>query len=121
MIATLSIAEAARDRRLSPHTLRYYERAGLLDPVPRDAGGRRRYTEVDLERVLFLQRMRRTGMPIRLIREYIELVRQGGATTASRLRILQEHRAEVVLRLDELRDALAAIDHKISLYRKETA
>lgn len=41
MIATLSIAEAARDRRLSPHTLRYYERAGLLDVVPRDRGGRR--------------------------------------------------------------------------------
>jgi DNA-binding transcriptional MerR regulator len=121
MIATLSIAEAARDRRLSPHTLRYYERAGLLDAVPRDGGGRRRYTEADLDRVLFLQRMRRTGMPIRLLREYVDLVRQGEATTARRLEMLEDHRADVLLHLEELQDALSAIDHKISLYRRETA
>ena len=84
MIATLSIAEAARDRRLSPHTLRYYERAGLLDAVPRDGGGRRRYTEADLDRVLFLQRMRRTGMPIRVLREYVALVRQGDSSARCR-------------------------------------
>jgi len=121
MIATLSIAEAARDRRLSPHTLRYYERAGLLDAVPRDGGGRRRYTEADLDRVLFLQRMRRTGMPIRVLREYVALVRQGDSSARRRLEMLENHRAEVLLRLAELQDALTALDYKISRYREETA
>ncbi|HVS42499.1 MAG TPA: MerR family transcriptional regulator [Candidatus Dormibacteraeota bacterium] len=121
MIATLSIAEAARDRRLSPHTLRYYERAGLLDAVPRDRGGRRRYTEADLERVLFLQRMRRTGMPIRVLREYVALVRQGDSSAARRLEMLENHRADVLLRLAELQDALTALDYKIARYREETA
>jgi DNA-binding transcriptional MerR regulator len=121
MIDSLSIAEAARDRQLSPHTLRYYERAGLLDAVPRDGGGRRRYTEGDLERVHFLKCMRQTGMPIRRLREYVELVREGDGTAGRRLELLEDHRAEVLLRLEELRDALQMIDYKISLYRKETA
>jgi DNA-binding transcriptional MerR regulator len=121
MIATLSIAGAARDRRSPPNTLRYYERAGLLDAVSRDGGGRRRYTEADLERVLFLQRMRRTGMPIRVLPQYVALVRQGQATAARRLEMLEDHRADVLLRLAELQDALQALDDKISTYRKETA
>jgi DNA-binding transcriptional MerR regulator len=121
MIATLSIAEAARDRRLSPHTLRYYERAGLLDAVSRDGGGRRRYTEADLDRVLFLQRMRRTGMPIRVLRQYVALVGEGPATAARRLEMLEDHRAGVLLRLEELQDALAALDYKIARYREEIA
>ena len=121
MIDGLSIAEVARDRRLSPHTLRYYERAGLLEAVPRDGGGRRRYTDADLDRVHFLQCMRQTGMPIRRLREYVELVRQGDATSARRVGMLEEHRAEVLLRLEELRDALMMIDHKLARYHKETA
>jgi DNA-binding transcriptional MerR regulator len=121
MIATLSIAEAARDRRLSPHTLRYYERAGLLDAVSRDGGGRRRYTEADLDRVLFLQRMRRTGMPIRRLREYVALAREGESTAAHRLEMLEDHRADVLLRLEELQDALTALDDKIARYREQTA
>jgi len=121
MTATFSIAEAARDRRLSPHTLRYYERAGLLDAVPRDGGGRRRYTEADLERVHFLQCMRQTGMPIRRLREYVELARQGDLTVQRRLEMLEDHRAEVLLQIEELRDALTMIDYKLALYREETA
>lgn len=121
MIDSLSISEAARDRHLSPHTLRYYERAGLLDAVPRDEGGRRRYTEADLERVHFLRCMRQAAMPIRHLREYVDLARQGDDTWARRVELLEEHRAAIMLRLDELRDALSMIDHKLSVYRKESA
>jgi DNA-binding transcriptional MerR regulator len=100
--------------------LRYYERAGLLDRIPRDRGGRSRYTATDLDRVVFLQRMRRTGMPIRLLREYIELARLGEVTSARRAEILENHRADMFSRLEDLRAAIAVCDGKIAGYRGES-
>ena len=60
----MTISEAAEASGLTAHTLRYYERAGLLDPVGREAGGRRRYSDRDLSRIAFLTKLRATGMPI---------------------------------------------------------
>ena len=75
MTATLTISDAARASGVSAHTLRYYERAGLLDPIDRAAGGHRRYAEEDLVRIQFLSKLRSTGMPIRQIRAYADLMR----------------------------------------------
>ena len=73
---SLTIAEAAERTGLSPHTLRYYERDGLLlSGVGRSASGHRRYTEEDLGWIEMLTRLRATGMPIRDVRRYAELVR----------------------------------------------
>ncbi len=69
MAATLTISDAARASGVTAHTLRYYERAGLLDPVDRAASGHRRYAEEDLARIGFLTRLRSTGMPIRRVRD----------------------------------------------------
>lgn len=118
----LSIADAAREIGVSPHTLRYYERAGLmLDPVERASSSHRRYGERDLNWVVLLTRMRKTGMPIRRIREYTELVRAGEGTEAERLALLEEHRAAVLEQLSDVRRNLEAIDHKIEIYRERTA
>jgi DNA-binding transcriptional MerR regulator len=111
----LTIAEAAERTGVTVHTLRYYERTGLL-AVPRNLAGRRRYTEAELARVVFITRLRHTAMPIRDILAYFRLVDEGPATEPERLAMLQQHRAEVSARLDELRLALEAIDFKISVY-----
>ncbi len=121
MAATLTISDAARASGVSAHTPRYYERAGLLDPVDRAEGGHRRYADEDLARIEFLTKLRSTGMPIRQIREYAELIRRGEDTHAARLALLEAHRDAVRARLAETERNLALIDYKIDFYRERLA
>jgi DNA-binding transcriptional MerR regulator len=114
----LPIAEAVRRSGLGAHTLRYYERAGLLLDVARESSsGHRRYSEGDLEWIDFVTKLRSTGMPIRQIRRYAELVRSGPGNEAGRLEILEAHRAEVLAQIEEHQRNLERIDYKIGLYR----
>jgi DNA-binding transcriptional MerR regulator len=112
---TFTIAEVADRTGLSAHTLRYYERIGLLD-VSRQASGHRRFTDDDVARVVFIGRLRATAMPIREIQRYFALVAGGPATEGERLTLLQAHRMGVHARLRELEVALDAIEHKIARY-----
>jgi DNA-binding transcriptional MerR regulator len=121
MAVTLTISDAARASGVSAHTLRYYERAGLLDPVDRAASGHRRYAEEDLVRIQFLTKLRSTGMPIRQIRAYAELMRRGDETHEARLALLEEHREAVRARLADTARNLDLIDHKIDFYRERLA
>jgi DNA-binding transcriptional MerR regulator len=115
----LSISEAARATGVSAHTLRYYERTGLmLDRVDRAESTHRRYSERDIDWVVLLTRMRKTGMPIRLIRRYAELVREGDGNEDERLALLEEHRRGVLQQLEEVASNLEAIDAKIRIYRE---
>ncbi len=114
----LTIAEAARRTGVSVHTLRYYERAGLVvTAVDRTSGGRRRYQQLDLDWIMVCTRLRATGMPIRTIRRYAELVQAGRGNEQERLALLETHRDEVLGRLAEIRQHLQLIDHKIDVYR----
>ena len=120
--AGMSIAEAARRTGVSVHTLRYYERAGLVvTAVGRTAGGRRRYHQLDLDWIVVCTRLRATGMPIRTIRRYAGLVSAGPGNEQERLALLEAHRAEVTARLAEVRENLKLIDHKIGVYRGRLA
>jgi DNA-binding transcriptional MerR regulator len=112
---TFTIAEVAEKTGVSAHTLRYYERLGLLD-IGRQSSGHRRFTERDLGRVLFIARLRSTAMPIREIQRYFALVQAGKQSEGERLALLQAHRVEVIARLRELGAALDAIEHKIVGY-----
>lgn len=115
---TYSVHEAAVETGLSVHTLRYYERVGLLDPPERGAtSGHRRYSEDDLRRVQFLKRLRTTGMPIREMQRFVGLYRQGDDTLADREKLLQDHRCQVLAQVAELQESLAAIEYKIASYR----
>ena len=116
--AGLTISEAAEASGVSAHTLRYYERAGLVQPVERAASGHRRYAESDLERLRFIGYLRNTGMPIRRIREYFELVDAGSQTTPQRLELLERHRDEVRAELARGKTYLEAIERKIGLYKE---
>ncbi|MDX3005903.1 MerR family transcriptional regulator [Kribbella solani] len=114
----ISIAEAAERTGVSVHTLRYYERAGLVvTTVDRTAGGRRRYQQLDLDWIRICTRFRATGMPIRTIRQYAELVRAGRGNEKDRLELLESHRSDVLTQLAELQESLELIDHKIDVYR----
>ena len=118
----ISIAEAARRTGVSVHTLRYYERAGLVvTTVDRNAAGRRRYRQLDLDWIKVCTKLRATGMPIRSIRRYAELVSTGRGNEQERLALLEAHRAEVVAKIDELNENLRLIDHKLDVYRGRLA
>ncbi len=114
-----SIADAAQRSGLSAHTLRYYERAGLLPRVARDGGGRRRFSDDDLGWIRFLSYLRATGMPIRRMHEYVRLVQQGARMSDRRRRLLEEHRDAVVRQMDRLSESLIAIEQKIAFYAKK--
>ena len=110
------IATTADRLGVSAHTLRYYERIGLVR-VDRDALGHRHYDTAAVRRLVFLTRMRTSGMPIRDLRRYIELVEAGRDTVPERLALLTEHRDDLRARIDELR--LAATEYKIAAYTRE--
>ena len=117
----LSISEVAERAGLSTHTLRYYERAGLmLVPIERGSSRHRQYTSDDVRWVGFLTKLRSTSMPIARVREYVDLARRGDDTTAERLELLLIHRMTVVAQLEEMTKSLAAIDVKIATYQGRT-
>ncbi|MET9310550.1 MerR family transcriptional regulator [Kribbella sp. NPDC003505] len=111
----LSIAEASELTGLTAHTLRYYERIGLLD-VRRDAAGYRSYDERAMARIVFISRLRASGMPIGTISHYLELVLEGDHTAPQRLALMQEHRDRIQRQLRDLQLALAVTDYKITVY-----
>lgn len=115
--AVVPVGEVTAQTGLSADTLRYYERQGLLPPVARSSGGKRRYTQVDLDRLSFLLTLRGTGMSIATMRQFAALRRQGETGRPARLALLLEHRAAVRTRVELLRRNLHAIDLKISRHR----
>lgn len=112
---TETISEVAERIGVTAHTLRYYERIGLLD-VQRDSAGRRHYTPDDVDRVVFITRLRQLDMPIRDIQRYFELAAAGEGTEPDRLALLVRHREAVRVRLEALRVALDVVDFKIAKY-----
>ena len=114
---SVTIAEAAAATGLTTHTLRYYERDGLLlSPPARSSTGVRRYRDVDLAWITMITRLRATGMPIRTIRAYAELCRQGDGNEHERLELLLAHRDRVLADLARVTDHLGAINRKIGIY-----
>jgi DNA-binding transcriptional MerR regulator len=117
-----TIADAAATLGLTADTLRYYEKDGLLlRPVPRDPSGHRRYETADLRWIELVTRLRSTGMPIRDVRRYAELVRAGDGNEPERLALLQAHRDEVRRQLAEVTAHLGAIEYKIGIYEDRLA
>ncbi|WP_037571490.1 MerR family transcriptional regulator [Phaeacidiphilus oryzae] len=118
----VTIGEAARRTGVSVHTLRYYERTGLMAASPhRTSGGSRRYSAADLKWISMCTKLRATGMPIDLIRQYAELVRAGEGNEAERLELLESHREQVAAEIATLTENLGLIDHKIDTYRRRLA
>jgi len=116
-----TIAEVSERTGLTAHTLRYYERDGLmLSRIERADSGHRRYSERDLRWLSLLTGLRSTGMPIRDIKRYAALVRAGDGNEQERLVLLLAHRARVEAQLAEAMAHLKVIDHKIGVYEERT-
>jgi DNA-binding transcriptional MerR regulator len=115
---TLTIAKTSELTGLSPSTLRYYERIGLIDGVERGPDGRRRYQSADLAWMAFLLRLRTTGMSIQGMLAFAELRRGGNATVRERLELLRRHQAQVRRRYEAVMRSLDAIDSKIAHYER---
>ncbi|MGL4744749.1 MAG: MerR family transcriptional regulator [Dermatophilaceae bacterium] len=117
--AGLSITEVAAETGLSPATLRYYERDGLVvRPVPRSRSGHRRYGPEDLRWLRLLVRQRATGMSIGDLRGYAAMVRGGRGNEPDRLELLRAHRRRVLDQLADVTACLEAIDTKIGDYEE---
>ncbi|UBV43904.1 MerR family transcriptional regulator [Deinococcus taeanensis] len=111
----LTIQDAALRLGVSPHTLRYYDREGLLS-VPRTGSGERRYSDVELRFLTFLIYLRGTGMPMAGLRDYAALFRQGDASIPQRRVLLVAHERHVARQLEDMKRALEAIRNKIARY-----
>lgn len=117
----LTVAQMAAAAGVSAHTLRYYERAGLIEPVARTSGNQRRYSQRDIAWLQFLLRLRETGMPIAQMREYAALRGEGPETTAARLALLEQHQARLREQIALARRHEKVLAAKITSYRADLA
>ncbi|MFJ8696122.1 MerR family transcriptional regulator [Streptomyces roseolilacinus] len=111
-----TISEVAAWTGLTAHTLRWYERIGLMPHVDRSATGQRRFTNRDLDWLTLVGKLRLTGMPVAAMVRYAELVRAGDHTFDERREILETTRRDVLARIAELHETLAVLDYKIDIY-----
>lgn len=114
----MKISQFSQKTGLSPYTLRYYERKGLLR-VARDQHNQRDYQEADCAWVRFIQRLKDTGMLLRDIKTYADLRYQGDSTMAERLAMLEVHRSFVQKEQAKWADYLSNLDDKTSIYQLE--
>lgn len=117
----LTIQEVSRATGLSPHTLRYYERIGLIHPIGREGNSHRHYTLDDVGWIQFLLKLRATGMSIKDMQRYAELQRQGEATLPERVEMLKSLQASVQAHISELHEHLKLISYKIEIYQQLAA
>ncbi|MEV0317758.1 MerR family transcriptional regulator [Streptomyces sp. NPDC050658] len=111
-----TISEVVDFVGLTAHTLRWYERIGLMPHIDRSHTGQRRYRNRDLDWLTFVGKLRLTGMPVADMVRYAELVREGDHTVTERQELLERTRRDVRARITELQDTLAVLDYKINLY-----
>ncbi len=114
-----SINEVANICHISTHTIRFYDKEGLLPFVSRNAAGNRQFRDSDLNLIKFICCLKNTGMQVKDIKRYMELAMQGPDTSAQRKQIMLEHRKAVIDQIDDLKKNLNIIDLKIALYNTD--
>lgn len=114
----LTIQEVAEATGSTTHTLRYYERIGLIHPINREENTRRCYTSDDVGWIDFLLKLRATGMSIKDMQRYAELQRRGDETLPERVEMLKSLRDKVEAHIEEMNEHLKLIHYKIDYYQK---
>lgn len=112
----MTIAEVSKKYDLTPDTLRYYERIGLLSGVPRNSNGIRNYDEVSCKRIEFIKCMRNAGVEIEVLIEYMSLFEKGKSTVEARKKLLEEQREKLQAKQKNITETLERLDYKIQLY-----
>ncbi len=111
-----TIREVAAKTGITAHTLRFYEKEGVLPFVRRDERGNRSYDDQVLEWIGFLLCLRSTGMPLEDIKRYIELYKQGDGTIGERKEMMRNHKLKVEQQMAHLFSCLEKINYKLALY-----
>ena len=113
----MTIAEVCRKYDISADTLRYYERIGLIPPVPRTKSGIRNYDEESCGWIELMICMRKAGVQIEALIEYVTLFKEGDKTLKAREAILIEQRDKQLEKMKEIQPSLDRLNHKIELYQ----
>lgn len=114
----MTIAEVAKRFDLTPDTLRYYERIGLIPQIKRTSGGIRTYDENDCNWIEYIKCMRAAGVSVETLVEYVALFHQGTETISQRKQLLIEQREQIVAKIDEMTNVLAKLDWKLDGYEE---
>ncbi|MFV0395949.1 MAG: MerR family transcriptional regulator [Coprobacillaceae bacterium] len=112
----MKIAEVAKQFNVTTDTLRYYEKIGILGPVPKNSSGIRVYTEHDVKRVNFIKCMRAAGLSIEAIKQYIALYAGGNETIPERKQVLLNQRSILEEKINDLQSTLSYLNKKINNY-----
>ncbi|RMC46799.1 MULTISPECIES: MerR family transcriptional regulator [unclassified Lactobacillus] len=113
---TYSVQEVAHKMGLTPYTIRYYDDNGLIPFVKRDQNNNRLFDDVDIEWLQIVVCLRETGMPLKNIRHYLELVQQGEQTVPERYQIMLRQQQDTLAEISELKQHLATINRKVNHY-----
>ena len=116
-----SIQEVCNKTGLTAHTLRYYEKEGLLTDVGRSAGGFRQYTDEDLEWLGLICCLKNTGMPLQEIARFVRLAHEGDYTLRERVKLLKEHREKLSERMAEMQRYMDKITWKVNYFSGKLA
>nr|AHF23861.1 transcriptional regulator, MerR family [uncultured bacterium Contig15] len=114
-----SIQDVSKKTGLTAHTLRYYEKEGLISGVERTQGGFRQYTDEDLERLGLICCLKNTGMSIQEIARFVQLTREGDHTLEERVELLREHRERVLERMEEMQKYLEKVTWKLNFFTEK--
>ena len=114
----MTIAEVNRKYDISPDTLRYYERIGLIPPVPRNKSGIRDYGEESCNWIELMKCMRQAGVQIEALIEYVALFQQGDSTIGARKALLIEQRNQLLRRMQAMQESLDRLNYKIQNYER---
>jgi DNA-binding transcriptional MerR regulator len=113
-----TIGQISDETSLSIHTLRYYEKEGIMPPIKRTEGGNRIYEQDDLELLKFICCLKATGMSIVDLKEFASLIRKGHQSIDQRIHMLQKQKEHVYSQIEELHSYLKKIEDKINYYQK---
>lgn len=114
-----TIQDVSEKTGLSAHTLRYYEKEGLICGVERSRGGFRQYSDNDLEALWLICCLKNTGMSLQEIARFLTLTRQGDQTLRERVELLRAHREEVIKRMEEMQQYLDKVTWKLNFFSQK--
>lgn len=114
----MTIGEVSKEYQISHDTLRYYEKIGLIDPVPRKSG-QRDYDTESLERINFIRCMKNAGFSLEDIIQFIAYHNQGEKTASKRLEMLLDRKEKLLAEMKEKEKTLDFLNYKIELYQTE--
>ena len=112
----MTISEISKKYDLTPNTLRYYEKIGLLTKIPRNKNGIRNYDEQSCKRIEFIKCMRSAGVEIEVLIQYVKLLEEGKDTVNERKALLEGHREKLLKKQADIHDTIERLNYKINVY-----